>query len=63
MSGVHIALAKAKKRIAELEELCERYHTEHRRMHTYLEKFYESQSWPMEFDYMEFQDYIEGEEE
>jgi hypothetical protein len=32
-------------------------------MHTYLEKFYESQSWPMEFDYMEFQDYIEGEEE
>ena len=36
MSGVHIALAKAKKRIMELEEMCEHYWTENRRMHTYL---------------------------
>ena len=63
MSGIHIALAKAKKRIAELEEMCERYWTERCRMHDYLENFYENQSWPMQFDYLEFQRYIEGEEE
>ena len=63
MSGVHIALAKAKKRIAELEELCERYYTEHCRMHVYLENLYETQGFYGEFDYMEFQRYIEGEEE
>lgn len=63
MSGVHIALSKAKKRIAELEEMCERYHAEQRRMHVYLETLYETQGWYGEFDYMEFQRYIEGEEE
>lgn len=63
MSGIHIALAKAKKRIAELEEMCERYWTERNRMHDYLENFYENQGWPMQFDYLEFQRYIEGEEE
>ena len=63
MSGIHIALAKAKKRIAELEELCEHYYAVHCRMHDYLANFYETQGWPMQFDYMEFQRYIEGEEE
>ena len=63
MSGVHIALAKAKKRIAELEESWERLHKKMNRVHTYLENLYETQGLYGEFDYMEFQDYIEGEEE
>ena len=46
--------------IAELEEMCRHYHNTLNRVHTYLEEFNEHS---MEFDYMEFQDYIGGEEE
>tara|TARA_R100001510_G_scaffold57133_1_gene64264 strand:+ start:537 stop:728 length:192 start_codon:yes stop_codon:yes gene_type:complete len=63
VSGVHIALAKAKKRIAELEESWWRLHRKMNRVHTYLENLYETQGFYGEFDYMDFQDYIEGEEE
>ena len=63
MSGVHIALSKAKKRIAELEESWERLHKQMNRVHVYLENLYETQGLYGEFDYMEFQEYIEGEEE
>lgn len=63
MSGVHIALAKAKKRIAELEEMCKQYFDQMNRVHTYLENLYETHGVFGDFDYMDFQDYIEGEEE
>lgn len=53
-------LSEAKKRIAELEEMCRHYHNTLNRVHTYLEEFNEHS---MEFDYMDFQDYIGGEEE
>lgn len=60
MSGAHIALAMAKKRIAQLEELCSQYQNEMNRVHDYLQNYCEH-SW--DFDYIDFMHYIGGEEE